>query len=185
MIFAIITQTDPEFAQQLLDQLDALYRTARYLTQDSMVAEDIVQEVSLKAIQKRHTFRNGSKFRPWIFAILRNTVTDYYRQQGRTPTMVSFEADQVEHPLTEPVDQLLFDYLLAEEIEEALAQLPDEMRLAVLLADVEGFRYKEIAAILEWPMGTVMSRLYRARKKLRGHLLAYAQSRGYQREALK
>jgi RNA polymerase sigma-70 factor (ECF subfamily) len=168
------------FSQRLLAELDALYRTTRYLTGDSALAEDIVQEVSLKAIRGQHTFRRNSDFRPWIFAILRNTLKDYYRRQNIRPIIVSLEADELEIPTDEPLDNRLLEYVLDEEIEQALNELPEEMRLAVLLADVEEFSYQEIAKILDWPLGSVMSRLYRGRQKLKHRLLTYARKRGYQ-----
>lgn len=169
------------FNQHLLTELDALYRTARYLTGDATLAEDIVQETSLKAIQGRHSFRAGARFRPWIFAILRNTITDHFRKQGRQPQIYSLDAEESPPimPSSMAVDTKIFEAMLDEEIAQALADLPETMRLAVLLADIEGFRYRDIAEVLEWPMGTVMSRLYRARKKLRQRLAEYARQRGF------
>jgi RNA polymerase sigma-70 factor (ECF subfamily) len=169
-----------KFGQRLLAELDALYRTARYLTGDPILAEDIVQEVSLKAIRGQDTFRQNADFRPWIFTILRNTLTDYYRRQNIQPAPLSLEADDLDIPTDELPDHRLFEYVLDEEIEQALSELPQEMRLAVLLADVEEFSYQEIATVLDWPLGSVMSRLYRGRQKLRQRLLEYARSRGYQ-----
>lgn len=169
----------PDFNHLLLAELDALYRTARYLTGDSALAEDMVQETAVKAIRAKETFRCGADFRPWIFTILRHTVSDYYRWQEAHPAPVSFEDDDLELVAKETPDKNLFDHLLDEEVTQALAELPTEMRLAVLLADVEGFSYREIADILDWPLGSVMSRLYRGRQKLRQLLLAYAKKRGY------
>lgn len=168
------------FSQRLLAELDTLYRTARYLTGDPVLAEDIVQEVSLKAIQGQHTFRKNAEFRPWIFTILRNTITDHYRRQNVRAATISLDPDDSELATDDPIDSRLFDYVLDAEIEQALSELPEEMRLAVLLADIEEFSYKEIAQIAGWPLGSVMSRLHRGRQKLRKRLLAYAQSRGYQ-----
>ncbi len=168
------------FSQQLLAELDTLYRTARFLTGDPVLAEDIVQEVALKAIQAEQTFSPNANFRPWIFAILRNTLTDYYRRQNSRPVTVSLETEEMPEPATdEPLDSRILEYVLDDEIEQALHQLPPEMRLAVLLADVEEFSYKEIAQILDWPLGSVMSRLHRGRHKLRQQLLTYAKQRGY------
>lgn len=174
------SESSPDLEQQLLLELDALYRTARYLTGDPILAEDIVQEVSLKVMQGQHTFQPDSNFRPWVFAILRNTVTDHYRRQKVRPTTISLDSEEVELPPAEPVDGRLLDYVLDEEIEQALGEIPFEMRLAVLLADIEEFSYREIATILDWPLGSVMSRLHRGRKKLRQRLLAYAQRRGFE-----
>lgn len=170
------------FEQQLLAELDALYRTARYLTGDTTVAEDIVHDVVVKALKARHTLHAGAPIRPWLFAILRNTVIDHYRRQGRTFRQVSLESlDEENEPklANEPIDARLLNQILDEEIEHALEQLPEEMRLAVLLADVEGLTYREIAQILRWPAGTVMSRLHRGRQKLQNYLKQYARKLGY------
>lgn len=172
-------QSAPDFNRLLLAELDALYRTARYLTGDSALAEDLVQEAAMKAIRAKNTFHCEADFRPWIFTILRHTVSDYYRWQETHPAPVSLEDDDLELVAEETPDKNLFDHLLDEEVTEALAELPAEMRLAVLLADVEGFSYREMAEILGWPLGSVMSRLYRGRQKLRQLLLTYAKKRGY------
>ncbi len=174
------SNSKPDIGQRLLAELDTLYRMAHYLTGDPTLAEDIVQEVSLKAIRGQHTFRPDAAFRPWIFSILRHTLADYYRRQNVRPATVSLETDGLELPADEPLSHRLFDYVLDEEIEQALSELPFEMRLAVLLADIEEFSYREIAEILDWPLGSVMSRLHRGRRKLRQSLLAYARSRGYE-----
>ncbi|MDQ7029809.1 MAG: RNA polymerase sigma factor [Ardenticatenia bacterium] len=158
------------------------YRTARYLTGDASLAEDIVHDVVVKALKAQDTLRDGAPLRPWIFAILRNTVIDHYRRQGKQFRHVSLEALEDHHDpalVDAPLDVKVLNRVMDEEIERALAQLPEEMRLAVLLADVEGLTYKEIAQVLHWPAGTVMSRLYRGRQKLRHHLKHYARQLGY------
>lgn len=169
----------PNFTEQLLAELDALYRTAYYMIGDAMLAEDLVQEVAIKAIQGQHTFRTGAKFRPWIFTILRHTVSEHYRTQGKLPSAVSLDSDGVEFYDAASLESHFLEQLWDEEVAAALADLPDEMRLAVLLADVEGFSYQEIAGVLHWPLGSVMSRLSRGRQKLRQRLLTYAEYKGY------
>lgn len=169
-----------DFSASLLAQLDALYRTAYYLTHDAMLAEEMVQEVALKAIKKRHTFREGANFRPWIFAILRNTLADHFRRKKRQPVTFSLNDETHEQYVTlEGPDVLFYNHILDEEIEHALSRLSEEMRMAVLLVDVEEFSYQELAETLNWPLGTVMSRLYRGRRKLRNLLQELAQRRGY------
>ena len=169
-----------DFSASLLAQLDALYRTGYYLTHDAMLAEEMVQEVALKAIKKRHTFREGANFRPWIFAILRNALADHFRRKKRLPTTFSLnDGIHNEHAILDGPEVHFFKNLLDEEIEQALAALPEEMRMAILLVDVEGFSYQELAETLNWPLGTVMSRLYRGRRKLRNLLQELAQRRGY------
>ncbi len=179
--FWTLTTEDPDIAHFLLEELDALYRTARYLTGDAQMAEDIVHDVVVKALKHRDKVRPGGSVRAWLFAILRNTVIDYFRRRGREFRTVSLEElpESNQSLLCDPVDVRILDNMLDEEIVEALNRLPEEMRLAVLLADVEGFSYKEIAEALQWPPGTVMSRLYRGRQKLRQYLREYAERLGY------
>lgn len=173
------TNISLSFSDQLLAELDALYRTAYYMLGDAPLAEDLVQEVAMKAIQAQHTFHRNAAFRPWIFAILRHAVADHYRAQGKTPPPLSLDWDSFIPEQTDSLEQTVVDQLWDEEVADALAALPEEMRLAVLLADVEGFSYQEIAGVLHWPLGSVMSRLARGRHKLRERLLAYAARKGY------
>lgn len=182
--------TKPTFNEALLAELDALYRTAAYLSGDRALAEELVQEVAVKAIQGQATFRKDANFRSWLFAILRHTMADYYRKSGARPTAISLEAIHLDGArldgnsatalLEASLEQTLFDQVWDEEVADALGELPDEMRLAVLLADVEGFSYQEIATVMDWPLGSVMSRLHRGRQKLRERLLLYAEHKGYQ-----
>lgn len=174
------TNAPQSFSEHLLTELDALYRTAYYMVGDPLLAEDLVQEVAMKAMQAQHTFRLDAAFRPWIFAILRHAITDYYRAQGKMPPAFSLDSDSFLPDGTISLEQAVLDQLWDEEVADALADLPDEMRLAVLLADVEGFSYQEIADVLHWPLGSVMSRLARGRQKLRQRLLTYAETKGYQ-----
>ncbi len=176
-----LTAEDHDIAHLLLGELDALYRTARYLTGDAHVAEDIVQDVVVKVLKHRAKVRPGSSARAWLFAILRNTVIDYFRRQGRQFRTIGLDdlSESNDPLLYDAVDAQVLNSVLDAEIEEALNRLPEEMRLAVLLADVEGLSYKEIAEVLQWPPGTVMSRLYRGRQKLRQYLREYAQRLGY------
>lgn len=144
------------------------------------LAEDLVQEVAVKAIQGQTTFQPGANFRPWLFAILRHTMADYYRLKGTRPAAISLDGNGFDAPSEDSFEQTLFDQVWDEEVANALGELSDEMRLAVLMADVEGFSYQEIAKVMDWPLGSVMSRLHRGRQKLRERLLPYAEHRGYQ-----
>lgn len=168
-----------DFNQNLLAELNVLYRTARYLLGDSALAEDIVQEVVIKAIQGQDTFQSGADFRPWVFSILRNTITDHHRKQRTQPYTVSLDDNDLDIPGDTTVEKDVLEQVLDEEITLALAELPEDMRLAVLLADIEEFSYEEIAKVLNWPIGTVMSRLYRGRQKLRFALHRFAERKGY------
>lgn len=152
---------------------------------DPVLAEELVQEVAVKAIQGQATFRADASFRPWLFAILRHTVADYYRAKGKRPMAISLDGISLDGngfatPSVDSLENNLFEQIWDEEVANALAELPEEMRLAVLLADVEGFSYQEIANVLSWPLGSVMSRLYRGRQKLRERLGLYAEHKGYQ-----
>jgi RNA polymerase sigma-70 factor (ECF subfamily) len=155
-----------------------LYRTARYLTGNVQLAEEIVQETALKAIQSRDTFDTTRPFRPWIFAIMRHTLQDYYRLNGRQPDMFALNEDELSLYNKPSPENALLKQILDEDIEQALQQLPQEMGLAVILVDIEGFSYQELADTFNWPLGTVMSRLHRGRHKLRVQLADYAQKRG-------
>ncbi len=173
-----------DFEENLLGHLDSLYRTAKYLTENQSLAEDLVQETALKALRARHTFQPDRSFRPWIFAILRNTLRDHYRRQGRSPRLLSLDGwgdgAILPAPLTDAQpDERVFQYVLDEEMEAALHDLPEAMRFAVLLADVEQLSYQEIAHLMDSPVGTVMSRLSRGRQKLRSALSTYARRRGF------
>ena len=140
-------------------------------------------EEALKAIKKRHTFRQGANFRPWIFAILRNTLADHFRRKKKQPITFSLDDETHDEYVTkEGPEGIFFDHILDEEIEQALSTLPKEMQMAILLVDVEGFGYQELAETLNWPLGTVMSRLYRGRRKLRTQLQKLAQRRGYAKQ---
>ncbi len=178
------------FRQCLMAELDALYRTASYMTGIPDIAEDIVQDVALKAIRGQNTFRPEANFRPWIFTILRHTVADYYRSQKIQHLEVNLD-EMLEHVNGDhatssmadlnqtSIEKFFLDQIWEEEISEALRELPEEMRLAVLLVDVEEFSYRDIAEVLGWSPGSVMSRIYRGRQKLRQRLVAYAADKGY------
>ena len=167
------------------EHLDGLYRSARRLTRNQTAAEDLVQEVMLKAWRSFHTFQEGTSIRAWLHRILMNAFFDAYRKQKREPELVEQEdvgefylydkaregaaLSQAGNPEIEVLDQIL-----DAEVRDALESLPAQFRAAVLLADVEGFTYKEIAEILGIPNGTVMSRLSRGRHLLQRRLWDYA-----------
>jgi RNA polymerase sigma-70 factor (ECF subfamily) len=182
-----------EFEQYLQEYLDELFHMALRITRNRIDAEDLVQDTSVRAFRFYHQFEPGSNFRAWIFRILMNTFINSYRSKKRRPTPVvlddvafklkdeSAEEEMEARPNawvrdTDPVKPgQYFD----DEITRALDQLPDEYRNVVLLCDVQGFSYKEIAQILDRPIGTVMSRLHRGRKILKSLLYEYANQNGY------
>lgn len=193
---APVEETDQErrerFERDALPFLDQLYGAAMRLTRNPADAEDLVQETYAKAYSSFHQFKEGTNLRAWMYRILNNTFISSYRKKQREPQKSDagdledwqmLEASTHEAQGMRSAETEAMSALPDEEIKEALAALPEDRRLAVYLADVEGFAYKEIASILEIPLGTVMSRLHRGRSQLRELLAQYAAERGYATEA--
>lgn len=186
----------PGVGEDSLEYLDALYRTALRLTRNEADAEDLVQETYLKAIRFQDKFRPGTNLRAWLFRILTNTFINRYRRQKREPRRAS--VDDVEEFLlyrnvTAQRDEHLFpsaeeealSHLADEDVKRAIEELPEQFRIAVILADIEGFSYKEIAEITNVKIGTVMSRLSRGRRLLQRKLWEYARRTGYVRDEVR
>ena len=170
--------------------VDALYNTAYRMTRNAQDAEDLVQETYLKAYRYYDKFEEGTNFKAWLFKILKNTFINNYRKKQKAPLQSDFAEieDAFESRLSSDVtgqmkspEEEILENVLDEDVQRALDDLPPDYRMAVLLADLEGFSYKEIADILELPLGTVMSRLYRGRKLLESAMLTYAKEHGYLR----
>jgi RNA polymerase sigma-70 factor, ECF subfamily len=179
-----------QFTALTAEHLDGLYRSALRLTRKRAAAEDLVQDVMLKAWRSFHTFQEGTTIRPWLHRILMNAFFDAHRKQTREPEVV--EVDNVgDFYLYEKVREgaalgeagnpeiQVLDQIMDAEVRESLEALPLQYRSAVLLADVQGFSYKEIADILGIPVGTVMSRLSRGRHMLQRRLWEFARDRRY------
>ena len=161
--------------------LRPLYRVALRLTGQKEEAEDLVQETLLKAFRHRDQLRDPDKVRAWLFSILRSCHLDGLRKKGREPEVYGLtEADAVTDP---PEDWELasdpLERITEEEVQRVLLTLPEEYRLAVLLCDVEEMSYEEIARVMGSPVGTVRSRIARARRLLRQALAGYAARQGY------
>jgi RNA polymerase sigma-70 factor, ECF subfamily len=173
------------FEAEVLPQLDRLYSAAMRYTRDPDDASDLVQEAVAKAYRSFHQYRPGTNLRAWLYRVLHTTYLSMYRKQQRRPQEslqdeiddFSFY-DEVNRRGGRSAERVVLESLTDEEVKAALADLPEAFRLAVYLADVEGFAYKEIAEIMDTPVGTVMSRLHRGRKALQKALAEYARGRG-------
>ena len=176
-----------EFERIALVHLDTIYNSALRMTGNVPDAEDLVQETFLKAFRFFHRFRKDSNCLAWLFKIMKNSYINRFRQKAREPITVSSDPAGPEQNMIyfEPRDttggpeEEVFGKLLDDEIEQAIQALPEEFKLVVLLSDIEGLQYKEIADILGCPIGTVRSRLSRGRSLLRKQLEAYARNLGY------
>lgn len=165
-----------------MPHIDALYSTSLRLAKNESDAEDLVQETYLKAYRFFHRFQQGTHIKAWLFKILTNTFINHYRKQQRDKeVMEDWDWDHLLQPDTDvhESEKKILDRFISQEITDALNQIPVEFRMVVLLADLEDFSYKEIAEIVDCPIGTVMSRLYRGRRLLRKLLGEYAVEQGY------
>jgi RNA polymerase sigma-70 factor (ECF subfamily) len=182
------------FAEQALQYAPQLYSAALRMTRNQADAEDLVQETYLRAYRGFDSFTDGTNLRAWLYRILTNTYINTYRARQRRPTETDLEdvEDMYLYRRLASLDSVLanrsaedqlFDLLTDDEVKRALEELPENFRLPVLLADVEGFSYKEIAEMLDIPIGTVMSRLHRGRKAMQKSLFEFAQARGLARQA--
>lgn len=167
------------FDDEALPHLDLLYRVALRLTGDPAAAEDLVQDTILKALRGWKSFRPGSNARAWLVTILRNQFINGWRKVKRAPQQVDVEAvpEFVDGDNPDPEGRF-FAALVDDEVLAALDALPDDFRDVVVLSDLEGLPYAEVAEALDIPVGTVKSRLFRARRILQGTLRRYAEETG-------
>mgnify|MGYP003326686366 CR=1 FL=1 len=175
------------FEAEALEHIDSLYRTALRLTRDPADADDLVQDTYLKAFRAADTFERGTNLRAWLFRILTNTYINAYRAKqrrvheddlGDIDDLYLYRRIADVDMASRSAEDTLFELFTDDEVKAALEDLPESFRLPVLLADVEEFSYKEIAEMLDIPIGTVMSRLHRGRKQMQKRLADYATERG-------
>jgi RNA polymerase sigma-70 factor (ECF subfamily) len=176
------------FEKDAMPFLDQLYSAALRTTRNRADAEDLVQETFAKAFAAFHQYKHGTNLKAWLYRILTNTYINTYRKKQRQP-LQSDSSDVEDYQLARAeshtsrglrsAETEALDHLPDSDVKRALQEIPEDFRLAVYLADVEGFAYKEIAEIMDTPIGTVMSRLHRGRHQLRDLLSDYARERGF------
>ncbi len=175
------------FERDALQYMNQLYAAAMRYTKNPEDAQDLVQDTYAKAYTSFHQFEPGTNLKAWLYRVLTTTFINTYRKDQRRPQTSDSELEdwQIAEASSHTSDQgkssedVVLENLPDSDIKNALAEIPEEFRMAVYLADVEGFSYKEIAEIVGVPAGTVMSRLHRGRKQLREKLTDYARERGY------
>ncbi|HUX06703.1 MAG TPA: sigma-70 family RNA polymerase sigma factor [Acidobacteriota bacterium] len=177
------------FRSLCLDNINGLYSAALRMTRNPEDAEDLVQETYLKAVRSAHLFDESLNGRAWLFKILTNSFRDRYRKKVKSPRSVEIDDvgefllyDQISEyfPEKKPgqsIEEFMHKFL-DDDVKASIEHLPEQFRLVVILSDIEGFSYKEIAEIIDAPIGTVMSRLFRGRKLLQKELWEYARKKG-------
>ncbi|CAB4621032.1 unannotated protein [freshwater metagenome] len=184
-----------DFTNDAMQYAPQLFATALRMTRNRADAEDLVQETFLKGWRAFDSYQQGTNLRAWLFRIMTNTFINKYNSQQRRPQET--ELDEVEElylfrrmgafdqsKMTHSAEDQMLELFTDEEVKNAIEELPETFRIPVLLSDVEGFSYKEIAEMLDVPIGTVMSRLHRGRKAMQKMLYEYAKERGLVDESL-
>lgn len=182
-----VAERKKRFERDALQYMNQLYAAAMRYTKNPEDAQDLVQDTYAKAYTSFHQFEPGTNLKAWLYRVLTTTFINTYRKDQRRPQTSDSELEdwQIAEASSHTSDQgkstedVVLENLPDSDIKNALAEIPEEFRMAVFLADVEGFSYKEIAEIVGVPAGTVMSRLHRGRKQLREKLTDYARERGY------
>lgn len=186
---AAVADARTQFEEQALPFMDQLYGAAMRMTRNPSDAADLVQETFVKAFASWASFTQGTNLKAWLYRILTNTYINTYRKKQREPYQGTIDeledwqlggAESTTATSSRSAEAEAIDRMPASVVKDALQSIPDDFRMAVYLADVEGFAYQEIADIMKTPIGTVMSRLHRGRRMLRDLLRDYAAERGIQ-----
>lgn len=175
-----------DFDDEIIPHMDALYNFALRLTSDPNDAEDLVQDTIVKAYRFFSSYEKGTNAKAWMFRILKNSFINNYRKTSKKPSQVDYdevssyyESVRADSTDTTDLESLMFREMMDDDLSEALSRLPEDFRTVVLLCDVDGYTYEEIANMLDVPIGTIRSRLHRGRNLLKTELLEYAKKRGY------
>ena len=176
------------FEDELLPHADALYNFAYHLTYNEEDANDLVQDTLMKAFRFIGSYEKGTNAKAWLFKILKNSFINEYRKKAKQPNKVDYEdivayqdADEDRGGVVFDLREDIFDGMMGDEITKALNSLPIDFKTAILLCDIEGFTYEEISKIIDIPIGTVRSRLHRARNMLKESLKGYAEKMGFKK----
>jgi RNA polymerase sigma-70 factor, ECF subfamily len=177
------------FEKEAVPYLDAVYHFAYNLTGNGEDARDLLQETFLKAFRFFNSFQQGTNCKAWLFQITKNSFINRYRKQTREPNKVRYDEIEEYYETLRPIgtdannlEEHLFNELLDDDVTAALQALPEAFRSVIILSDIESMTYEEIAEILDCPIGTVRSRLHRARKMVRDRLFDYAKTKGFNKE---
>lgn len=183
----ISIQQEQVFEKEFLPQIDALYNFAFHLTYDEDDANDLVQETYMKAYRFIDKYHEGTNAKAWLFKILKNAFINQYRKKSKQPTRVDYEeivnyhdSEDTQYTGYSDLREEIYQGMMGDEVTNAINGLDVDFRTVILLCDIEGFTYEEIAKIIDIPIGTVRSRLHRARNMLKEQLRAYAQKMGYE-----
>ena len=182
-----IARKRADFEREALQHIDLLFNSAVQMIGNRADAEDLVQDTYMKAFKYFDKFKKGTNCKAWLFKVMRNTFINDFRKRSRMPVQVNFDdvekfypdkEHEPEYDLTQIDHEHMYDELLEDDVKKALDSLPFEYRMVVILSDIEGFSYQEIAEIMDCPVGTVRSRLSRARKMLQKKLYDFAVAKG-------
>ncbi|RCK74485.1 MAG: RNA polymerase sigma-70 factor, ECF subfamily [Ignavibacteriae bacterium] len=174
-----------EFLDEAIPNMNLLYNFARHLTGNADDADDLLQDTFLKAYRFWDSYEKGTNIRAWLFRIMKNSYINKYRKDSKEPEVVDFDeieefftSSQTEIATEDDLAKKIFSNLFEDEVQRAIDELPIDFKTVIILCDIEGFTYEEIAEFLDIPIGTVRSRLHRARKMLQSKLVEYAKKKG-------